>query len=242
VTLPCRIVQGPAATMAGYVGGHAAAEQHAHDGGVALPRRDVQGGVAVGVCASGGRAVPQRGRHIQQNRHDRNVAPLGRGRADPLPPPRARPRRWDAGQSWPRDYDRALIVAEHGSWDRSSKIGYRLVSVKLDASRRKPDGGPPAMTHEVFLEGFYNGTRGDPKAKQVAWGRPADVQQLPDGSLLVSDDTGHTVYRITYSGPAAGGAGPAAGKAKRSRAKPRRGAPRAALVSSSPRPAAKNGR
>lgn len=108
--------------------------------------------------------------------------------------------RWEQGRSWPRSYDRTLIVAQHGSWDRSSKTGYRLTLHRL-ANKTAP-GQPPRMTaYEEFLTGFLVGERGAPKADQLTWGRPADVQQLPDGSLLVSDDAAHTVYRVRYTGP-----------------------------------------
>jgi glucose/arabinose dehydrogenase len=56
------------------------------------------------------------------------------------------------------------------------------------------------VDHKVFVSGFLGGKRGDPKATQPSWGRPADVQQLPDGSLLISDDGAHTVYRLHYKG------------------------------------------
>lgn len=85
---------------------------------------------------------------------------------------------------------------------RSSKIGYRLALVKL------ADGAttnPRAVEHREFLTGFLGGRRGAPKAQQPSWGRPADVQQLPDGSLLISDDGAHTVYRMHWVGGGGGG-------------------------------------
>ena len=126
--------------------------------------------------------------------------------------------RWDAASGWPRRYDRAAIVAEHGSWDRSSKIGYRLALVRVDygdgggggtaggngtaggSGGGGSSGAPRAVAHEAFVTGWVGGKPGDPKASQVSWGRPADVLQLPDGSLLVSDDGAHTVYRLHYTG------------------------------------------
>jgi len=59
---------------------------------------------------------------------------------------------------------------------------------------------PRVVQREDFLTGFVGGEPGDPKDSQKSWGRPADVQQLPDGSLLISDDGAHTVYRMFYTG------------------------------------------
>jgi glucose/arabinose dehydrogenase len=53
--------------------------------------------------------------------------------------------------------------------------------------------GTEATSYEVFAEGWLQG--------EQDWGRPVDILQLPDGSLLVSDDKSGTIYRITYSGP-----------------------------------------
>ncbi|GBF97414.1 sorbosone dehydrogenase [Raphidocelis subcapitata] len=135
--------------------------------------------------------------------------------------------RWEVGRSWPKEFDRTLIVAERGSWDRSSKIGYRLALLRLgrDGATAKEQAGPAAgraggaprvVAHEELLTGFVGGKRGAPKDKQVSWARPVDVAQLPDGSLLISDDTGHTIFRLHYTGrprapppplPASNGAG-----------------------------------
>lgn len=81
--------------------------------------------------------------------------------------------------------------------DRSTKIGYRLVTVKLaDAT----SGNPRPVSHEEFVTGWVGGRKGAPRSQQPAFGRPADVVQLPDGSVLISDDQGHTVYRLQYTG------------------------------------------
>ncbi len=77
-----------------------------------------------------------------------------------------------------------IFIAEHGSWNRSSKVGYRVTRVVLDAGRR-------ATRYEPFVEGWLQG--------ESAWGRPADVLPLPDGSLLVSDDAAGAIYRIRYA-------------------------------------------
>lgn len=87
------------------------------------------------------------------------------------------------GSMFPAEYKNTVFIAEHGSWNRSKPIGYRLTAVKFDGNN-KP-------TYTTFAEGWLT--------DEKAWGRPVDVLQLPDGSLLVSDDFGDAVYRITYS-------------------------------------------
>ena len=87
-------------------------------------------------------------------------------------------------EQFPDQYDRALFIAEHGSWNRSSKVGYR-VSVATTAA----DG---TLVYAPFVEGWLVGE--DP------WGRPNDVLVTPDGSLLISDDAQGVIYRVSYSG------------------------------------------
>jgi len=91
-----------------------------------------------------------------------------------------------SGKGLPAAYRNTLFIAEHGSWNRSRKSGYRVVRVVLDAA------GEKVIQHEPFLTGWLQG--------QEAWGTPADVLVLPDGSLLVSDDSSHRIFRITYRG------------------------------------------
>lgn len=93
--------------------------------------------------------------------------------------------RFYTGTQFPAEYRNQIFVAEHGSWNRSRKIGYRVSLVKLDA-----EGNPKAYL--PFAEGWLDGER--------AWGRPADVLVAPDGSLLVSDDQAGAIYRIRYRG------------------------------------------
>lgn len=85
---------------------------------------------------------------------------------------------------FPADYRGSILIAEHGSWNRSSPVGYRLVRVR-------PGTGGTARA-EVFVEGWLQG--------KTAWGRPVDVHVMPDGAVLVSDDRAGAVYRITYTG------------------------------------------
>jgi glucose/arabinose dehydrogenase len=84
------------------------------------------------------------------------------------------------GTMFPPEYRGRIFVAEHGSWNRSSKVGYRVVSVRLENGR--PVG------EETFVEGWLEG--------DDAWGRPVDVLVMPDGALLVSDDRAGAIYRI----------------------------------------------
>ena len=92
--------------------------------------------------------------------------------------------RFYTGTTFPAAYRNQIFIAEHGSWNRSKKIGYRVTLVKLEGSR--------AVSYETFAEGWLRG--------ESAWGRPADVLVAPDGSLLVSDDTAGAIYRIAYTG------------------------------------------
>jgi len=90
--------------------------------------------------------------------------------------------RFYTGDMFPEEYKNQIFIAEHGSWNRSQKIGYRVMIVKLN--------GNEAVSYEPFAEGWLQG--------ESVSGRPVDVQELPDGSLLVSDDYAGVVYRITY--------------------------------------------
>lgn len=89
------------------------------------------------------------------------------------------------GQQFPQAYRHQLFVAEHGSWNRSQKIGYRVVLVTLHENQ--------VVSETVFVDGFLQGDK--------VVGRPVDVAQLPDGSLLVSDDYAGRIYRISYEAP-----------------------------------------
>jgi glucose/arabinose dehydrogenase len=93
--------------------------------------------------------------------------------------------RFYTGTSFPPEYRNNIFIAEHGSWNRSSKVGYRVVRVVLDATGK-------VTKQEPFAQGWLQDGR--------AWGRPADVLTAPDGSLLVSDDEAGAVYRIRYIG------------------------------------------
>jgi glucose/arabinose dehydrogenase len=94
--------------------------------------------------------------------------------------------RFYRGSMFPDDFRNDAFVAQHGSWNRTDPIGYRIVRVRFD------DEGLP-VGKEVFVDGWLNDD-GRP------WGRVVDLAELPDGSLLVSDDYAGLVYRITYEG------------------------------------------
>lgn len=86
------------------------------------------------------------------------------------------------GSMFPAQYKNQLFVAEHGSWNRTAPLGYRVAVVRIQ------DG--TSSGQEVFAGGFFDG-------KEVM-GRPVDLLELADGSLLVSDDLQGKIYRITY--------------------------------------------
>jgi len=86
------------------------------------------------------------------------------------------------GQMFPEEYRNQVLIAEHGSWNRSQKIGYRISLVRLNRSE--------AQSYEVFADGWL--TDGEVS------GRPVDLLEMPDGSLLVSDDQAGKLYRIRY--------------------------------------------
>jgi glucose/arabinose dehydrogenase len=92
------------------------------------------------------------------------------------------------GRQFPVKYQGGLFSAQHGSWNRSTPIGARVMFTAL-----KADG--TAGKTEVFAEGWLDAATGRYR------GRPVDVAVLPDGSLLVSDDHAGALYRITYSSP-----------------------------------------
>lgn len=90
--------------------------------------------------------------------------------------------RFYTGTQFPEAWRGAAIVAEHGSWNRSKKVGYRVVAVHVD--------GPGNPAQEVLIGGWL-------KDEKVS-GRPVDVLQMPDGSLLISDDAGGRIWRLAY--------------------------------------------
>jgi len=88
------------------------------------------------------------------------------------------------GRMFPAEYRGDAFVAEHGSWNRTVPDGYRVMRVRFDKATKK------AVKKEIFADGWLQGGE--------SWGRPVDVKELADGSLLVSDDKRGVIYRITY--------------------------------------------
>jgi glucose/arabinose dehydrogenase len=96
--------------------------------------------------------------------------------------------RFYTGQQFPEDYRHSVFIAEHGSWNRSRKVGYQVVRAVLQ--------GPDRVARvEPFVTGWL---QVDAAGRESVWGRPADVLVMPDGALLVSDDHAGAIYRISY--------------------------------------------
>ena len=91
------------------------------------------------------------------------------------------------GDMFPEAYRHQIFIAEHGSWNRSAEAGhtgYRLTLARLEGDR--------VVGYDTFAEGWLEATN-------EAWGRPVDVQVMPDGALLMTDDRVGAIYRITYA-------------------------------------------
>lgn len=91
------------------------------------------------------------------------------------------------GSNFPSEYKNQIFIAEHGSWNRSNKIGYRISLVRVKDNTQ-------STAYETFASGWLD------EASQKSWGRPVDVLILKDGSMLVSDDQAGVIYRIYYKG------------------------------------------
>jgi glucose/arabinose dehydrogenase len=90
------------------------------------------------------------------------------------------------GDMFPEKYKQYAFIAEHGSWNRSKKVGYKISLVALQDGK--------AVSYETFLDGWLD------DESQERFGRPVDLLQLKDGALLISDDFGDAIYRISYNG------------------------------------------
>lgn len=91
--------------------------------------------------------------------------------------------RFYTGKNFPEPYRGQIFIAEHGSWNRSTLSGYRITRAKLD--------GDKVIAYEPFVVGFHRGNQ--------VFGRPVDLLQMEDGSLLISDDRAGALYRVTYA-------------------------------------------
>jgi glucose/arabinose dehydrogenase len=92
------------------------------------------------------------------------------------------------GKQFPKDYQGGAFIAQHGSWNRSRRVGYNVMFVPFK-------NGKPAGAPKEFLQGWML----DPEKPDV-WGRPVGLLQLPDGSLLLTDDVGNKIWHISYKG------------------------------------------
>jgi glucose/arabinose dehydrogenase len=92
--------------------------------------------------------------------------------------------RFYTGTQFPVEYRGNIFIAEHGSWNRTQPIGYRISRVRIDGER--------ASSYQPFASGWRS-------ARGHISGRPVDLLELPDGSLLVSDDLAGAIYRISYA-------------------------------------------
>jgi glucose/arabinose dehydrogenase len=126
-------------------------------------------------CHAGDIPDPQYGKKRSCNEFARpamklgaHVAPLGM--------------KFYTGTMFPSTYRHQIFIAEHGSWNRSVPIGYRITLAVFDKNN--------ALRYETFAEGWLQ--------KNKAWGRPVDIIEMNDGSLLVSDDRADVIYRITF--------------------------------------------
>ncbi len=90
-----------------------------------------------------------------------------------------------SGDQYPAEYQGDLFVAFHGSWNRSQPVGYKIVRIPMQ-------GETIGLVEDFAVGWLVNG---------ASWGRPVDIITAPDGSLLISDDAGGTIYRIYYRGP-----------------------------------------
>jgi glucose/arabinose dehydrogenase len=101
------------------------------------------------------------------------------------------------GSQFPAEYKGDAFVALKGSWNRSEPTGYKVVRIPFK-------DGKPQGVYQNFMTGFWvSGT-----SRAEVWGRPAALAIAKDGSLLVADDTGGTIWRIAYTGGKPGGGAP----------------------------------
>ena len=94
--------------------------------------------------------------------------------------------KFNTGTMFPAIYNKYAFIAEHGSWNRTKKSGYRISLVEVENNT--------AVNYETFISGWLD------EETQEPFGRPVDLLFLEDGSLLISDDFGDAIYRVTYNG------------------------------------------
>ncbi len=96
------------------------------------------------------------------------------------------------GNQFPSDYHGDAFLTLKGSWNRADPTGYKVVRARFK-------DGEPVGGYENFMTGFWIGGDGNGSPAKV-WGRPATIAETPDGALLVGDDTGGTIWRVSYAG------------------------------------------
>ena len=127
-------------------------------------------------CHQGDWLDPEFGKGRSCDEFDKPVLKLG-AHVSPLG------MRFYTGSQFPAEYKGNIFIAEYGSWNRSKKAGYQVVRVVLDAKNNP-------VKLEPFVTGWLQG--------EEYWGRPADVQVIKDGSLLISDGEAGAIYRVSY--------------------------------------------
>ena len=127
-------------------------------------------------CHQGDWLDPEFGKGRSCDEFDKPVLKLG-AHVSPLG------MRFYTGSQFPAEYKGNIFIAEYGSWNRTKKAGYQVVRVVLDAKNNP-------VKLEPFVTGWLQG--------EEYWGRPADVQVIKDGSLLISDGEAGAIYRVSY--------------------------------------------
>jgi glucose/arabinose dehydrogenase len=88
------------------------------------------------------------------------------------------------GEMFPAEFKNRLFITQHGSWNRTEKVGYQVIVLDV-----QPDG--KVLNNKVFISGWLQ--------DEKSWGRPNDVLVMPDGALLISDDQANVIYRVSYT-------------------------------------------
>lgn len=149
-----------------------------------LPRDELNHASSAGLffgfpfCHGNSTLDPQLGKSDSCNSHIKPTIELG-------PHVAALGMKFYRGNMFPPEYKNKVIIAEHGSWNRSTPIGYRLTTVDVNNDK--------VTNYHDMVTGWLEG--------DTAWGRPVDIAELPDDSLLISDDNAGAIYRLSYTNP-----------------------------------------
>lgn len=93
--------------------------------------------------------------------------------------------RFYTGTMFPEQYRGKIFIAEHGSWNRTPEAGHTGYNITMV--------NPETGATTILIDGWLQ--------DNVAWGRPTDILEMPDGSLLIADDYGNVIYRLSYEAP-----------------------------------------